>query len=261
MTTPISRPWLIAIPLLLMTCLAQAASLSVSSLNLVIGKSATIQVKDIKGTASLSNTTPSVANAKLTTSRSSGSIQVTALSAGATTLTLKDSSGGKSVKISVKPAMSVSPTSINLPVKQTGSLQISNASGEVRISNSNSEVASASLSDGHIKLEAKSAGSTLLTIRDSFTTLTATVTVTSASTPPPPVSGNTEGRLLASNCFQCHGTNGSGGFDKLQGKGDLYPELLEYLNGGEDPDGIMAAHIKGYTQEQLQAIADYLANP
>ena len=27
------------------------------------------------------------------------------------------------------------------------------------------------------------------------------------------------GRLLASNCFQCHGTNGKGpGFDKLAGK-------------------------------------------
>ena len=33
-----------------------------------------------------------------------------------------------------------------------------------------------------------------------------------AQTPP-------DGRLLASNCFQCHGTNGKGpGFDKLAGK-------------------------------------------
>ncbi len=31
--------------------------------------------------------------------------------------------------------------------------------------------------------------------------------------PAPTVSGNTQGRLLASNCFQCHGTYGSGGFD------------------------------------------------
>jgi sulfide dehydrogenase cytochrome subunit len=75
------------------------------------------------------------------------------------------------------------------------------------------------------------------------------------------VSGNTQGRLLASNCFQCHGTYGSGGFDSLLGDDDIYDELSEFLNGEEDPDSIMAAHIKGYTQEQLQAIADYLANP
>ncbi len=81
------------------------------------------------------------------------------------------------------------------------------------------------------------------------------------SSAPSTVSGNTQGRLLASNCFQCHGTYGSGGVDKLLGKSDIYSELMEYLSGAEDPDSIMAAHVKGYTQEQLQAIADYLANP
>lgn len=260
MTTPTPIKWLIAIPLLLMTCLAQAASLSVSSLNLLIGNSATIKVQEIKGSAVLSNANPSVAVAKLTTSRSSGSIQLTALRIGSTTLTLSDKKGSKSVRISVLPPMSVSPASLTLPVKQIASIQISNASGEVRVSSSHSEVASASLSDGNIKLEAKTVGTTLLTIRDKFTTLTATVTVTAGSTQPPP-SGNTDGRLLASNCFQCHGTNGSGGFEKLMGKDDIYQELQEYLNGGEDADGIMAAHLKGYTPAQLQAISDYLANP
>ncbi|MFD2451435.1 c-type cytochrome [Ideonella paludis] len=33
------------------------------------------------------------------------------------------------------------------------------------------------------------------------------------------VSAVPAGRLLASNCFQCHGTNGAGpGFDRLAGK-------------------------------------------
>jgi cytochrome c553 len=66
---------------------------------------------------------------------------------------------------------------------------------------------------------------------------------------------NTEGRLLASNCFQCHGTLGNGGFEEIRGKSAN--ELLEYQR---KPVGsnIMAAHIQGYTPEQLRKIAAYL---
>jgi len=42
------------------------------------------------------------------------------------------------------------------------------------------------------------------------------------------------GRLLASNCFQCHGTNGKGpGFDKLAGKSsnEIYKDLKEFQSG------------------------------
>lgn len=80
---------------------------------------------------------------------------------------------------------------------------------------------------------------------------TSTSTVASSSL-------DSSGRLLASNCFQCHGTNGSGGFESIRGSGEVYKELIEYVNGGEDPGGIMAAHTKGYTIEQLRAIANYL---
>ncbi|MBF6649804.1 cytochrome c [Methylobacter sp. BlB1] len=75
----------------------------------------------------------------------------------------------------------------------------------------------------------------------------------------PTVTGNAQGRLLASNCFQCHGTYGSGGFYPLFGKGNVSSTLTKYLSGSSD--SIMAAHLKGYTPEQLQAIADYFANP
>jgi cytochrome c553 len=70
-----------------------------------------------------------------------------------------------------------------------------------------------------------------------------------------------EGRLLASNCFQCHGTNGKGpGFDKLAGKSasELYKELLEFRSGKEGK-GIMAAHVMGYSDAQLRALSTYLS--
>lgn len=63
------------------------------------------------------------------------------------------------------------------------------------------------------------------------------------------------GRLLASNCAQCHGTNGAAGFEDI--RGESAGELLEFQ---AKPAGsnIMAAHAQGYTPEQLNKIAAYL---
>ncbi|WP_374409381.1 cytochrome c [Hydrogenophaga sp.] len=69
------------------------------------------------------------------------------------------------------------------------------------------------------------------------------------------VTPTTEGRLLASNCFQCHGTNGTGGFDSIRG-GDA-KEVLEFLTKPASKE-IMAAHAQGYTTAQLQKIIAYL---
>lgn len=66
---------------------------------------------------------------------------------------------------------------------------------------------------------------------------------------------NTSGRLLASNCFQCHGTLGLGGFEKI--RGSEASEVVEYLRKPASAD-IMAAHAQGYTPAQLQAIVSYL---
>lgn len=69
------------------------------------------------------------------------------------------------------------------------------------------------------------------------------------------------GRLLASNCFQCHGTNGKGpGFDTLAGKSasEIYKDLKEFQSGKEG-NGIMAKHAMGYTDAQLQSLAAWLA--
>lgn len=75
-----------------------------------------------------------------------------------------------------------------------------------------------------------------------------------SSTPPP-------GRLMASNCFQCHGTHGRGpGFEKLAGKSanELYEELAEF-RAGKEGQGLMARHAMGYTDAQLRLIAAWLA--
>jgi cytochrome c553 len=81
-------------------------------------------------------------------------------------------------------------------------------------------------------------------------------TAAGAQTAAPPA-----GRLLASNCFQCHGTNGNGpGFDRIAGKSvdEIYKELREMRSEAPGND-IMKAHARGYTDEQLRQISTYLS--
>lgn len=69
------------------------------------------------------------------------------------------------------------------------------------------------------------------------------------------------GRLLASNCFQCHGTNGKGpGFDAINGKsvGEIYTKLKAF-QAGKEGNGIMAKHAFGYTDAELQALDKWLS--
>lgn len=79
--------------------------------------------------------------------------------------------------------------------------------------------------------------------------------ITGSSTSTLTQATNTTGRLLASNCFQCHGTGGTGGFEGIRG-GDA-AEIKEYLTKTAS-SSIMAAHAQGYTSAQLNAIIAYL---
>lgn len=70
-----------------------------------------------------------------------------------------------------------------------------------------------------------------------------------------------DARLLASNCFQCHGTNGKdGAFDALAGesKKDALNELNEFRKKAANSN-IMIPHARGYTSQQLNLIADYFS--
>lgn len=83
----------------------------------------------------------------------------------------------------------------------------------------------------------------------------AALCLSSANAAPPP------GQLLASQCAQCHGTNGNGpGFDEIAGKSasELYGELRE-MKASTVIESIMDRQARGYTDAQLRLIADYLS--
>lgn len=69
------------------------------------------------------------------------------------------------------------------------------------------------------------------------------------------------GQLLASQCAQCHGTNGAGpGFDKIAGKSadDLYGDLIE-MKYSTQIESIMDRQARGYTDAQLYDLSTYLS--
>ena len=72
----------------------------------------------------------------------------------------------------------------------------------------------------------------------------------------------TTGRLLASQCAQCHGTNGRSinGWDSIAGKSasKIIKEMQEFKSGEED-EPIMEAHAHGYSKAEIRALAEWLA--
>lgn len=70
------------------------------------------------------------------------------------------------------------------------------------------------------------------------------------------------GRLLASQCAQCHGTDGRSVTDleTLAGADakDMLNELLD-MKYSDDTDDIMIRQAKGYSDVQLRLIAEYFS--
>ncbi len=87
----------------------------------------------------------------------------------------------------------------------------------------------------------------------------------SSITPPlpndPVVVTPTAGRLLASQCAQCHGTDGISktGIDSLAGesRGEIIGEMREMRN--KNKNDLMHLQARGYTAEQVSLIADYFS--
>ena len=156
---------------------AYAATLSTTSLTLIPGEAATVLLSSVKGQAVLSNSNTAVVSAVLV----SNTIQVTAKAVGSATLSVKDKSGTKTVAVTVKAAMSVSPASLTMQAGQSASLAVSNASGAITLTNSDASKISAAISGTTITVTGREAGGATLTVRDTKTSIVVPVTVTATT--------------------------------------------------------------------------------
>lgn len=69
-------------------------------------------------------------------------------------------------------------------------------------------------------------------------------------------------RLLAANCANCHGTDGrsQGGVPALNGQAkDRIVGALQEFRSGQRPATVMNQLVRGYTDEELDAVAGYFA--
>lgn len=155
-------------------------------------------------------------------------------------------------------AISVMPASSSLELNQVQTFLVSKVVGAMSVKVSKEGVLRINkIGPSTYEIQGLAPGVVSVFFLDAKGQATAQVTVNT-----PPVAANPVGRLLASNCFQCHGTNGAGGFDQLTGKteSELYGDLKEFARGKEDPTGVMAAHAMGYTDAQLRQIAKFFAS-
>ena len=69
-------------------------------------------------------------------------------------------------------------------------------------------------------------------------------------------------RNMASTCASCHGTNGNsvGGMDPLAGmpKAEMIKKMQDYRSGAK-PATVMHQLAKGYTDQQVEMIANFFA--
>lgn len=164
-------------------------------------------------------------------------------------------------------AVTATPGSVSVVSRNYETVKISNINGSVSLKNSKPSVVSVSkVTTDVYTIYGTTTGTAVLEFKDRKSTAKVYVTVTAqttaqtteqttAQTAPP------AGRLLASNCFQCHGTNGKGpGFDTLAGKStsEIYNDLKEFQSGKEG-NGIMAKHAMGYTDAQLLSLSSWLS--
>jgi len=94
--------------------------------------------------------------------------------------------------------------------------------------------------------------STFIGLAASFLALAAALAQTDANA----------GRYVAANCANCHGTNGvaKGAMPSLAGqKKDYVVEQMRAFRDGKRPATVMHQISKGYTDAQIDAVAEHFA--
>jgi len=91
-----------------------------------------------------------------------------------------------------------------------------------------------------------------------------TVQAAHAQSPPAPTASESAiaGRVLASNCANCHGMDGrsAGGMPMLAGyPRDAMVSTMQAFRSGQRPATIMHQLAKGYTDDQIALVAEHFS--
>lgn len=93
--------------------------------------------------------------------------------------------------------------------------------------------------------------------------MTAVIIFSSLITASPVIAATPDGRLLASQCFQCHGANGKSvsGIEGISGESasEIFGELKEMQLKAISEPNIMHSQAKIYSDEEIKALSAYLS--
>ena len=73
----------------------------------------------------------------------------------------------------------------------------------------------------------------------------------------------TQGMMLSNSCAACHGTDGKspGAIPSINGKSASFlSQVLKEFRDGKRPSTVMGRHAKGYSDEEIDIIANHFAN-
>ena len=92
------------------------------------------------------------------------------------------------------------------------------------------------------------------------TTFIAVLFLAGLSTSPAEI---TQGAMLSNSCAACHGTDGKspGAIPSIHGKSaEFITQALTEFRAGSRPSTVMGRHAKGYTDVEINLIAEHFAN-
>ena len=239
---------------------ARAIGVSTDNLKLVTGQSSQVTASGITGRATSKVSTGAPFSAVFKQSGTAATLTIKGSKAGSGTVTLTDTSSVRVVNVQVVAPMTATPAKLTINVGDTNQISLNSvfdtAALTVTASSGAVSILAVNTSANPVIVEisgASASSGVTITAKDGKTTVKSTVIVKAVTT------AGITGRLLASNCYQCHGTNAGGGFERLSKMSttEIVSELKEMRTKAQTND-IMTAHALGYTDAQIQALAAYI---
>jgi hypothetical protein len=216
-----------------------ALTLSPTTVSVPAGMYSVVKITGARGEIQAESKNTAIVTVTLTNvTSSSATLNVFGKGVGSATVYVRDSrTSNKSLPVTVtaSTAMTVTPTSLALGIGATGTLTAGSASGTVSATSSNTNIATVSVSSNVVTVRGIAAGSVVVAVKDSKTTVNVPVTVTSGTT-----TGSAKYSLLAWNDLGMHCVDGKdySVFSILPPFNNLHAQLVNASTGKAVTSGV-----------------------
>ena len=217
---------------------AAALTLSPTSVSVPAGMYSVVKITGARGEIQAESRNTAVATVTLTNvTSSSATLNVFGKGSGSTTIKVRDSRTEMSLSVTVTASttMAVSPTSLSVARGSSATLTASRVSGTLSATSSNTGIATVSVGSNTVTVKGIAAGSVVVAVKDSKTTVNVPVTVTSGTT-----TSSAKYSLLAWNDLGMHCVDGKdySVFSILPPFNNLHAQLVNASTGKAVTSGV-----------------------